>query len=163
SRNLGGALLALDPERDRNLADPEILADQRYESGHRTPGRSAEDGGQRLGLFVVRALIDVGCRGPVSVGHHARRMQNNERVESIECPISIADIFDVENKGHVAESLGRSRSQRSGCRYQARAQEAATAILEVVAGKMPGNLIRHCLLPLRWNPMDCVRMSRVPV
>ncbi len=76
-------------------------------------------------------------------------MEDDENVESIERHLAVAASFDVEDQRHVAEALGRPRGQRRGRRHQARTQEAATAILEIVTGKVPWDLIRHRALLLR--------------
>jgi len=72
-------------------------------------------------------------------------MQN---IESIERDVVVATTFDVEDQRHVAKALGRLRGQRGGRRYEARTHEAATAILEIVTGKVPWDLICHRSLPL---------------
>src|SRR5262249_34268359 len=68
-RDFRRTLLAVDPVGDRDLAHPEILANQRRQRCHRAAHSAGEDRAQRFGLLVVSALIDIGGYRPVSVRH----------------------------------------------------------------------------------------------
>jgi hypothetical protein len=75
-------------------------------------------------------------------------VEHDRHIEVVERDVAIAAIVDMEEQGHVAEALGRSRGQRRGCRYQARTKDVAVAVLEIITGKMPCDLVCHRSLPL---------------
>jgi hypothetical protein len=74
-------------------------------------------------------------------------VEDNQDIQSIERDVAIAATFDVEDQRYVTEALGRSRGQRRGRRHEAGTHDAATAILEIVTGKVPWD-VRHRSLPL---------------
>src|SRR5262249_52565506 len=102
-----------------------------------------EDRAQRFGLLVVSALIDIGGHWPISISHRPRRMDCERDVEPVKHDATIAAAFDVEDQRHVAHPLRRPRRQRGGFRDEARKYDAATAILEIVTGKLPLYLVCH--------------------
>ena len=128
------AALALDLIRDRHLLDAEVLGDQRRERRHRTAGGAGEDCAERLGLLVVRALVDVGADRPIAFAHRARGMYRQRHVEAVEPHVAVAAVVDVKHGRDVAMARGRSRRQRRRRRHQAGAQDAAIAVLEIIAG-----------------------------
>jgi hypothetical protein len=77
-----------------------------------------------------------GGHRPISVRHRPGRMDRERHVEAIERDAAIAAAVDVEDYRHVAHALGRPRGQRGGRRHEARTHDAATAVLEIVAGKV---------------------------
>src|SRR5689334_17785335 len=66
ARNFRRPLFAVDPIRDRDFGRTQILADQRREVRNWASGCSGKDRAQRLRLFVIGPLINVGGDGPVS-------------------------------------------------------------------------------------------------
>ncbi len=65
-------------------------------------------------------------------------MEDHQHIESIERDLAVAATLDVKDQRDVAETLGRSRAQRRARRDEARTHDTATAVLEVVTGKVPG-------------------------
>src|SRR6516164_6719592 len=159
ARDLRRTLLAFDPECDRNLLHPEILADQRRERRHGSAGSAGKDRPQCLSLFVVSALIDIGGHRPISICHRSRRLDCQRHVKAIKHDAAISTAFNVEDQRHVAHTLGWSGSQRGGLRYEAWTYNGATAVLEIVTGKLPLNLVCHRSLLLSKSRTGCSRPS----
>src|SRR6476659_7105528 len=67
----------------------------------------------------------------------------------------------MEDQRHVAKALGRSRGQRGGHRHEARTYDVATAILEIVTGKVPLHLVCHRFLPPAQNPASARGRTRL--
>src|SRR5262245_59155136 len=96
-------------------------------------------------------------------------------VEPVKHQATIAAAFDVEDQWHVAHRLRRPRCQRGGFRDEARTHDAATAVLEIVTGKLPLNLVCHrsllvALQPkpqianeLRLETCSCIRAAAFPL
>jgi hypothetical protein len=78
-------------------------------------------------------------------------VERHRHVEAVERDVAITAAVDVEKQRHVAEALGRLRGQGSGWRHEARTHHVSAAILEIVTGKVPLDLVRHCSLLLVRN------------
>ena len=124
-----------------------MRADQRREGRHGPALGTAEDGAERRGLPVVRALVDIGGERPIAVRHGARRMRGHGDVEAVQRHLAVAALIDVEDQRHVAGALARPRGQRRAGRDEAGADHVAVAVLEIVAGQSPFGLAWHGRLP----------------
>jgi hypothetical protein len=65
----------------------------------------------------------------------------------------------VEDRWHVADTLGRSGGKRGGRRHETRTYDVAAAILEIVAGKLPLHFACHRSLLLAQNPLPTLATS----
>src|SRR5262245_38988201 len=103
--NFRRALLTVDLIFDRRLLRSEIVADQWRERRHRAAGGAGKDRAQRFSLLVVRALVDIGSRCPVTVGHRPRSVGDHRDVQAVQLNAAVITLIYMKNQGYVTSTL----------------------------------------------------------
>src|SRR4051794_23595117 len=131
------------PNLDRRPLDPEDLAHERSERGHRTAELPAEDLDQLVELLICGLGVDEHPEPPVALGHDLRGVDDGD--DSAAPDIGALDLTlpDVEGQGRPAEVVRRAMVEGE----VARAHQLARAGLDVAAPEVP----RHRRLPSRNN------------
>ncbi len=106
------------PVPDRDLLHAEMRAHHRREGRHRAALAAAEDGAERVGLLLVRALVHIGGKRPISIGHRAGRVRHHHYVQAVERGAVIVALVDMETPaarctrpGSAARSAARPSRQ----------------------------------------------------
>src|SRR5437899_5739921 len=146
--------------RDGRRARRQPLARQRPDDARDATGAAGEDLLERPALVVAGPFIYVSPDGPVPVAHRAGSVDCERRGCVTQVHRAVVPPGDPEDQGDVAVALGRSGGRaplRVARSEEARAQDLAVAVLEVLALDPP-RLRHRRLLP----PAQRGRLSQRP-
>ena len=111
-------------------------AAERTAEALRAAGGAGQDVAQSLALALVRGLVDVHRYSPAALAHNCRRVDEQDRVEAVERDAILLPPLDVHDEGYLA-ALVIGRPRHGG--GDARTEDVAVAVLEILAGKPPGH------------------------
>jgi hypothetical protein len=127
---------------DRHELEPEHFADQRREHRRGAAVLAREDRLDRLLLVLVGPLVEVQRDAPAAVGHDLRGVDDHDEDEVVQGNVVVGSLADLADERYPATLVIRWAERG---RRDARAEDVAGAVLEVLAGELPG----HCSSFLR--------------
>src|SRR3954447_3154846 len=118
---------------DGRPLDPDDLAHEGGERGHRAAEPAAEDVDQLVELFVRGSIVDEHPEPPVPVGHDLRGVDDRHHPAATDVGAVDLTLADGEGQGRPAEVVGGAMVERE----VARAHQLARARLDVAALEVP--------------------------
>src|SRR3954447_18631697 len=128
-------------ELDGRPLDPDELAHEGCQHGHRAAELPAEDLDQLVELLVRGLVIDEHPEPPVAVGHDLRRVDDRHNPAPPDVGAVDLTLADVERQGRPTEVVGGAVVERE----VARTHQLTRACLGVATSEVPG----HGRLPPR--------------
>src|SRR5215213_7642520 len=137
------------PNLDRRPLDPDDLAHEGSERGHRTAELPAEDLDQLVELLVRGLGVDKHPEPPVALGHDLGGVDDRDDFAAPDIGAVDLTLADVEGQGRATEVVGRAMVELE----VSRAHQLTRARLAIAALQVP----RHRRLPSRSNESPTTR------